>query len=122
VLARADRLPVLVHCAAGKDRTGLLVALLLEALGVPRDIVIAEYALTGVLRPNRVAAYARVFADSGVDLANIAILFDTPADAMAGTLGGLDAEFGSVTAYLRHQCGLTPRELEALRANLLADG
>jgi protein-tyrosine phosphatase len=122
VIARADRLPVLVHCAAGKDRTGLLVALLLEALGVPRDIVIAEYALTGLLRPNRVAAYAHVFADSGVDLAQVAALFDTPADTMAATLAGLDAEFGSVTTYLRHQCGVTPRELEALRMHLLVDG
>ena len=38
--------PVLVHCVAGKDRTGLVVALIQAALGVPRDSIIAEYALS----------------------------------------------------------------------------
>ncbi|MDT7707265.1 MAG: protein-tyrosine phosphatase [Pseudonocardiales bacterium] len=119
VIARADRLPVLVHCAAGKDRTGLLVALLLETLGVPREVVVAEYALTGTLRPNRVAAYASLFGDSGVDLADIAVLFDAPADVMAGALAELDAEFGSAPGYLLQQCGLSREDLDVLRANLL---
>jgi protein-tyrosine phosphatase len=38
--------PVLIHCAAGKDRTGVLVALLLDAVGVERDVIIADYAAT----------------------------------------------------------------------------
>src|SRR5262245_55729960 len=41
-----DRVPLLVHCAAGKDRTGVAIAVLLRALGVPRDIVTADYLLT----------------------------------------------------------------------------
>ncbi len=120
VIADAGRLPVLIHCAAGKDRTGLLVALLLETLRVPRQVVVAEYALTGTLRPNRVAAYAHLFGDSGVNLADIAVLFDAPAEVMAGALAGLDAEFGSVSAYLQHECGLTTEELGSLEVNLLA--
>ena len=119
ILADAARLPVLVHCSAGKDRTGLLVALLLEALGVPRSVVVADYALTGVLRPDRVRAYAHLFTESGVDLAAIAPLFDTPAAAMASALADLDAGYGSVPAYLAEAAGLTPDHLLALRANLL---
>lgn len=119
IIADAARLPVLVHCAAGKDRTGLLVALLLEALGVPRTIVVADYALTGLLRPDRVRAYAPVFAASGVDLAAVAPLFDAPAAAMAGALADLDAAHGSVPDYLSRACGLAPAELAALRSNLL---
>jgi protein-tyrosine phosphatase len=119
IIAEPGRLPVLVHCAAGKDRTGLLVALLLEALGVPRPVVVADYALTGVLRPNRVAAYASVFEGSGVDLADIALLFDSPAGAMEAALAGLDDEFGSVVGYLRDACGLTREQLSSLRENLL---
>src|SRR4029077_7038622 len=38
--------PALVHCAAGKDRTGVLVALLLDAAGVDRDVIVADYAAT----------------------------------------------------------------------------
>lgn len=119
VITHAGRLPVLVHCAAGKDRTGLLVALLLETLRVPRQVVVAEYALTGILRPNRVAAYAHLFGDSGVNIADIAVLFDAPADVMAGALAGLDAEFGSVPAYLQRECGLSAEELGSLGVNLL---
>jgi rhodanese-related sulfurtransferase len=44
-VARADG-PVLVHCAAGKDRTGIAVALVLRLLGVDRDLVLADYILT----------------------------------------------------------------------------
>jgi protein-tyrosine phosphatase len=115
VIADPARLPVLVHCAAGKDRTGMLVALLLEALGVPRDLVLAEYAFTGVLRPDRVAVFAPVFAGSGVELSAISALFDAPAGAMAAALDGLDDEFGSVQGYLGGDGGL----VEALRAALL---
>ena len=46
LLAAADAGPALVHCAAGKDRTGVLVALVLDAIGVEREAVIADYALS----------------------------------------------------------------------------
>jgi protein-tyrosine phosphatase len=121
IVADAARLPVLSHCAAGKDRTGLLVALLLEALGVSRPVVVADYALTGVLRPDRVRAYAHLFAGSGVELADVAMLFDSPAAAMEDALAGLDAAYGSVPAYLEREGGLTRDELASLRANLLVE-
>ncbi|WP_181779468.1 tyrosine-protein phosphatase [Pseudonocardia pini] len=119
ILADPARLPVLVHCAAGKDRTGLLVALLLEALRVPREVVVADYALTEVLRPDRVQAYAHLFEGTGVDLADVATLFASPAEAMDEALADLDAEFGSVEGYLTARCGLTPSDLTSLRTALL---
>ena len=47
ILAIPEALPAVFHCAAGKDRTGILAALLLSALGVADDDVVADYALTG---------------------------------------------------------------------------
>lgn len=114
--SHADRLPMLVHCTAGKDRTGLAIALVMELLGCPRDAVVADYALTGVLRPNRVAAYAPMFLDAGIDPEVARPLFETPAASMRDALAHLDEAYGSVANYLQ-QCG----SMSALTQQRLVD-
>jgi protein-tyrosine phosphatase len=118
-LSHAECLPALVHCQAGKDRTGLLVALILEALGTPREIVVTDYALTGILRPNRVKLYMDILGPPGIEPEAVTALFDTPPAALSLTLDGIDAEFGSVRDYLLVAARLPGRSLEALRENLL---
>ena len=120
-LAGAGATPALVHCAAGKDRTGLLIALVLEALGVSREIVVADYALTGAFRPNRVAAYADVLAAGGIAPEDVSALFETPADAMQLVLDGLDRDHGSVQAFLLGPAGLDEHALRRLAGALLTD-
>lgn len=119
IVSDPDRLPALIHCTAGKDRTGLAVALVMELLGCPRDAVVADYALTGVLRPNRVAAYAPMFVDAGVDPEVARPLFETPAASMRDALAHLDVAFGGAARYLEELGGMPRERVERLRGALV---
>ncbi|MBH0781790.1 tyrosine-protein phosphatase [Nocardia bovistercoris] len=102
LLASADNLPALVHCAAGKDRTGVVVAILLGVLGVREDDIVADYAATGpnveaLLARARRAATARA---AGIDIAEIpAWVFAADAATMRGLLAHLSKEFGGPAAW-----------------------
>jgi protein-tyrosine phosphatase len=112
--------PVVFFCAGGKDRTGLVAALVLGALGVDDETIAADYALTAGVLPvllerNRARAAAR-----GVDpeVADHALLLAEEVTMLA-VLERLHAEHGSVEAYLESH-GLDPAAVESLRAGLLA--
>lgn len=71
VLADPNNLPVLFHCAHGKDRTGVMAALVLSCLGTPRQVITADYLAshgTGTVKPAWIeAAYAVVDAAGGIE-------------------------------------------------------
>jgi protein-tyrosine phosphatase len=68
ILSAADQLPGVIFCAAGKDRTGVASALLLGALGVPDEIVVADYARSNTLDPRSLGDdYADYFAHLPAD-------------------------------------------------------
>ncbi|OUC80292.1 tyrosine-protein phosphatase [Gordonia lacunae] len=121
VLADATRLPALVHCAAGKDRTGVLIALLLGALDVADDDVVADFALTGILRPNRIDTYAHLFVAKDRDPEIARVLFESPPESMRALLAHLDAEYGGVRGYLAKRAGVDDEIVEDLRRALLTD-
>jgi protein-tyrosine phosphatase len=120
LIAGEARLATLVHCAWGKDRAGLVVASVLELVGVPRDEVVADYARTQEHAPrllDRVLAHlppdraARVDRDRPVLQAHAA--------TMRTFLGAVDTEHGGVAGLLA-DAGADPTTLaEALRARLL---
>lgn len=116
-IADADG-PVLVHCAVGKDRTGLVVALALLAAGLPEDDVVADYALSGdVVREHRhTAVQANLDAlglNDTVHAHSVRLHLDSPAEALRHALRTLD-ELGGADVYLRHN-GLSNDQLAALR-------
>ena len=97
-LARPGALPALVHCAAGKDRTGVVIALVLSAIGVPDDVVAADYAITST---NLAQAFfdglpaESVGADPGDE-----VLRGARPESMTTLLHALTAEYGTTHGYL----------------------
>jgi protein-tyrosine phosphatase len=117
-IADADG-PVLVHCSAGKDRTGSLIAMVLDLLGVQRQAVIDDYEETGRRRPDRVLLYTEQFARLGVSPDQVRVMFETPGPALAQALAELEERYGSLAEYLRVAGGLDPAVVGRLRAALL---
>jgi len=123
VAASTDDEPtaVLAHCTAGKDRTGVASALLLDTVGVGRDAIIADYTAT---EANLAGAWGQQMLSTvsqlGVPLTEevTTIVTRTPREAIEQALDHLDSVGGSA-AYLR-SAGLTDAELEALRSRLTA--
>jgi len=119
--ADPNGVPALFHCTAGKDRTGMIAAVLLEWLGVPRELVLDDYEATNAYREKAGErdTVERLVAQ-GVSPEAAAGLLSAPRWAMEETLGELDDDFGGVEHYLRTQAGLDDAVLGGLRASLLA--
>jgi len=118
-LARPGGLPALVHCTAGKDRTGIVVALTLAAVGVPDQIVAADYALTSLyLDPAHTPAIGQVREDSGLGEQLTTELLASPPELMLRTLDRARAQAGSIAGYLVSH-GVSEAELDVLREALV---
>ncbi len=119
MLARLDA-PLVFHCSAGKDRTGIIAALLLRLADVPDETIIADYAATTAhLDAYRTAQKARFMGFGMPDFVADELLSST-SETMTTFLAGLDAAYGGAAGYLQGG-GLTAAELAALRARMLDD-
>lgn len=118
-LAAPGALPAVFHCAAGKDRTGVLAALLLSTLGVDRDLVVADYALTAEGMQRMLAWMAREAPEFAERMAEVpsGMLAAAP-EAMHTVLDELDARHGSVAEFVRH-IGVDAHTVAALTDALL---
>jgi hypothetical protein len=118
LLADAEAVPAVFHCAAGKDRTGLLAALVLGALGVDRDAIVADDALT---KNSMDVVLARAASDP-VKAAAIAHVppsfFSADPIGMDRVLDDIERAHGTVRGYVR-SIGVTDPTLEHLDALLL---
>ncbi|HYF57414.1 MAG TPA: tyrosine-protein phosphatase [Burkholderiaceae bacterium] len=113
---------VLVHCTAGKDRTGFVVAMALAALGVPRDAILDDYLESLRRRPPE--QLAPVLADwAGLRptprlMGAIETIAGVRAEFLEAALRTVERDHGSIDAYLRG-CGLEPGRRAALHASTL---
>ncbi len=118
-LAHEHGRPAVLHCTAGKDRTGVASALLLLLLGVSRELVLEDYALTGLYTEGRIRSAERFFAGRGIELTQVRALLGSEPATLAGALDHLDAAHGGAERWARERAGLSAAEVEALRAALL---
>jgi protein-tyrosine phosphatase len=119
LLSDGQALPAVVHCTAGKDRTGVLVALLLDLLGVAREQIVADYAATtdnmpGILARIRSSPF---FQGNGLAAAPAWIFESTP-ETMRAFLAWLDEEHGGAERWATGN-GLPPSAVRRLREDLL---
>lgn len=102
--------PLVFHCTAGKDRTGFAAALILLALGVPRQVVMQDYLLTNEL-------FRMPTANPGLAPQEVLdVLWRVQEDFLDAALSAVEADFGGVPRYLEQAMGLGPKEQERLIA------
>jgi protein-tyrosine phosphatase len=112
--------PAVFHCHGGKDRTGVVAAVLLLALRVGRETVLDDYEATRRYRllTDQQDSLANILA-AGVAPEAAAGVLGTPRWAMAAAVDAIDDVHGGIDAYLAGPAGLAASELSALRARLV---
>nr|WP_261560559.1 tyrosine-protein phosphatase [Frankia tisae] len=101
-LAAPGALPAIVHCSAGKDRTGMVVALVLDLAGVPAEVIAEDFALTAdFLRDEAAAAVQKMSARASTDGAELpAALLASPPELIRHALDRIHASHGDARGYL----------------------
>jgi protein-tyrosine phosphatase len=113
-LCKTGSRPAVIHCAGGKDRTGVAAALVLRVLGVPIEQIVHDYQLTDRLIPE----WAKQARD-GVVPAHIHAVLRSDPDFLLAAFEAIQRRHGSFEGYLRDALGLTDRERDALCTALL---
>lgn len=118
LIASAENLPLVFHCAAGKDRTGIVAAMTLAAIGVTREAIVADYAATAAAM-ERIIARLRGHPVYRRGIESVRVEDHYPdGEVMDRFLDGLDAKHGGAETWLC-SVGMDPEALERLRHLLL---
>ncbi|GAA3869805.1 tyrosine-protein phosphatase [Streptomyces lacrimifluminis] len=116
-----DSVPALMHCAAGKDRAGLSIAVTLLAVGVERDAIVADYMESNAqhrrYKVRRNGSAAKAYSPEVLELLNP--LFGTRPDYLKAAMEAVEETWGGVDSYLEQGLGVTPEIRERLRERFL---
>jgi protein-tyrosine phosphatase len=122
----AGDLPAVEHCTSGKDRTGVFSAVLLTALGVPRETVLQDYLLTTqyMLGPDSIerttADLQKIFGLSEPpDTDTVKAIMTTKPETLQATFDSINKTYGSFDNYLREGLKISDSDLASLRERLL---
>ena len=119
MMAEPGSLPVIFHCAGGKDRTGVIAALALGIAGVPTETIAQDYALTARFLFERDRA-ERLASGSSVDGYTWKMYQREacPPEGMLKVLNHLEERYGGIEGYVR-TIGLSAHQIESLRTSLV---
>ena len=117
---------VLIHCAAGKDRTGLLAALTHRVTGVSEDDLLEDYLLTNTAvdleaRAPEIARSMEANFGRKASPAAVQAFLGVRPEFLATSFKVIDERFGSLDRYLEQACGLDPVKRERVAARLLGE-
>jgi len=117
----AEGAPVLWHCSAGKDRAGFAAAILLRILGVPADVVLADYSLskdyTLAARKNDLLLLRLFKGSEAAD--KLEVIMGVEPEWLAAGFAEIDARYGSFDNYVRDALELSDADVNRLRSTLL---
>jgi protein-tyrosine phosphatase len=120
VVADGTNHPLVFHCAAGKDRTGLVAMLVLSLCGVPDDVIVADFAFTESRMPEIIARHTARAEQTAEDAEVAGQQYGAQAATMSTVLAALRTEFGSVEEYVL-ATGVSAAEIDGLRVALVGD-
>ena len=112
-----DSVPALMHCAAGKDRAGLSIAVTLLALGVERDAIVADYLESNAKHRRYKVHRNNSYTPEVMEL--LSPLFDARAEYLTAAFETIEETWGGVDPYLEQALRVTPAVRERLRDRLL---
>jgi len=117
-LMKPEKRPLVFHCTAGKDRTGVCAALILLSAGVPESTVIADHALSNTYNAAVIARIKKKLEEFGIDPEAMHDYLTAPRNAMEAVLTHLKKNFGSAKQYLIEKAGIDSDDLERLRMEI----
>jgi protein-tyrosine phosphatase len=118
-LADPENIPLVFHCAGGRDRTGVCAALILLALGVPEETVIYDYCLSGVFISKHREKINERIRSRGVDPETVALYYTATPRFFVPVINHIREAYGSSTNYLRTKAGINDETLDLLKQELL---
>ncbi|MET8453289.1 tyrosine-protein phosphatase [Streptomyces sp. NPDC005209] len=116
-----DSVPALMHCAAGKDRAGISIAVTLLAVGVEREAIVTDYLESNAkhrrYKVRRNGSPENAYTPEVMEL--LSPLFDARAEYLQAAFDSIEETWGGTGAYLTQGLGLAPETRERLRERLL---
>jgi Protein tyrosine/serine phosphatase len=122
LLAEQDAVPALIHCASGKDRTGMIAAIVQLIAGVPRAEVVSDYLLSNPLNKReteRAIRMLRLLSGFRISRERLLPLLEVRSEYLEEVLDEMLVQYGSIEAYLMHACGVEKRTIRVLRERFI---